>query len=490
MTDFLIAGAGPAGLTAALEILDRKLGRPVILEESARIGGISCTVDHNGNHLDIGGHRFFSKSERVRRFWERIMPHTPTPSHPDREMLTRHRVSRIYFLRHFLDYPLSLSWATLRSLGFRRILRIGAGYLKACISPLPESSLENFYINRFGRPLYRMFFEEYTEKVWGLHPSKLGADWGAQRVKGISVGAVIRDMIARISGGRKSTETSLIESFDYPRLGPGQLWEAVADEIVKAGGRIILNTKVTEVNVADGRVSSVTAIDDKGNSHTYPCSAFFSSMPLNDLTASLHGINVPGDVAATAANLPFRDFLTVGLLVDRLAISAKDGSLIPDNWIYIQDHGVKLGRLQVFNNWSPYMVADPEHSVWLGLEYFCKEGDELWNMEDTRLAKMGADELTRIGIITSDTVTDFTVVRMKKAYPSYYGSYTQLPDLREFLLSIPNLYCIGRNGQHRYNNMDHSMLTAMLAVDALAGEADSRKIWEVNSEGEYHEEKN
>lgn len=511
----IIIGAGPAGLTAALAMLDRGDGsRPVVLEATDTIGGISRTVVHGGNRIDIGGHRFFSKSQEVNDIWQRMMPLQgapalddrligaspidldpagPDPDAADRVMLDRRRVSRIYYRRSFFDYPVSLSMATLRGLGLGNTLRAGLGYLKSRVAPLPETSLENFYVNRFGRPLYGMFFEDYTTKVWGVHPSQLGADWGSQRVKGLSVTAILRDVALRalhIKDAKK--ETSLIERFRYPKLGPGQLWETMAADVTARGAQVVMNAPVVEVRVGpDRRVQSVTTADGQMR----PCTSVFSSMPIKDLVAALRGVDVPADVARAAAELPYRDFITVGLLVPELKIRnrtrlATFAGRVPDTWIYIQEPDVRAGRLQVFNNWSPYMVADYRSTTWIGLEYFCFEGDELWSMPDSALASMAAAEMVKIGILDpAAPVLDSTVIRMPKAYPAYYGSYAQLPAVREFLDSIGGLYCIGRNGQHRYNNMDHSMLTALEAVRCAASGSPSRAaVWNVNTEKDYHEQ--
>lgn len=519
----VIAGAGPAGLTAAYELLSRGIAGDVTVHEaSGELGGISRTVRHNGNRIDIGGHRFFSKSARVTDWWLRLMPiqsapalderllgermstgsgnmAAPTaadadPERTDRVMLVRRRVSRIYYLRRFFDYPISLSMATLRGMGLRRTLGAGAGYVAACLRRRPEKSLEDFYINRFGRPLYRMFFEGYTEKVWGLPPSRLGADWGSQRVKGLSITAILKDLAARSLGVRRKVETSLIEEFLYPKFGPGQLWETAGAEIEKAGGRIALNSTVEEVHVRDGRVDSVTVRRPDGTTATEKCDCFISSMPLKDLIAALRGTEIPEEVRRTGAELPYRDFLTVGLLVDRLALTNRTrlrtyAERIPDTWIYVQERDVRLGRVQVFNNWSPYMPADFTGKIWLGLEYFCFEGDELWSLPDSDMTALAIEELRKTGIIGADTqVSDSVCIRVKKAYPAYHGSYYRLDAVRRFLDSIPNLYCVGRNGQHRYNNMDHSMLTAMETADAIAaGSTDKSAIWNVNTESDYHE---
>lgn len=524
----IIAGAGPAGLTAAKELVDRSDIHPVVFEASDEIGGISKTVKHGGNRIDIGGHRFFSKSDRVMQWWTSVMPLQSAaaldeillgermgegiinstkkdaieadPEKTDRVMLGRRRVSRIYYLRRFFDYPISLSWQTISNMGLGRTFSAGIGYLGAMIKKRPENSLEDFYINRFGKKLYTMFFEDYTEKVWGLHPSKLGADWGSQRVKGLSITAILKDIITKQFGKRDASkvETSLIEEFIYPKLGPGQLWETVASDMVQAGGDLEMLTSVTEVNVENSRVVSVTVQNNKtGEKHIRSCDYFISSMPLKELIDALRGIEIPADVKKAAEELPYRDFMTVGLLVDKLKIKNETKlktylDRVPDTWIYVQERDVKLGRIQIFNNWSPYMVSDFKNKMWIGLEYFCFEGDEMWQMPDKEFIDLAIKELIHIGIIESAAdVEDSVRIRIKKAYPAYHGSYYQLDKIKDFLNGIENLYCVGRNGQHRYNNMDHSMLTAMETVDhILAGDTkDKTAIWNVNTETEYHENK-
>ena len=513
----IIAGAGPAGLTAAIEFQKGTDIQPIVLEATDQIGGISQTVQYHGNRMDIGGHRFFSKSERVMKWWTELMPvqgknskddillglndkplekDGPDPEKTDKVILIRHRVSRIFFLRKFFDYPISMKKETFLNMGFIRMMRAGFGYLWSCVHKLPEDSLENFYINRFGRPLYELFFEGYTEKVWGVHPSKLGADWGSQRVKGLSVRAVLKDMFKKAFGKKddKTVETSLIEQFIYPKLGPGQLWEMAAEQVIANGGKVLKQHEVTGVHVEGHKVTSVTVKTDAGL-RTLPCDYFLSTMPIKDLIAAIDGIEVPDKVKEIAATLPYRDFITVGLCVKKLKISNETPiktylNRVPDTWIYIQERDVKIGRLQIFNNWSPYLVKDYENSVWIGLEYFCTEGDAMWQMDKESFIAMAIDELVKIDIIDREDVLDATQVKIKKAYPAYFGSYYQLDEVKVFLDTIENLYCLGRNGQHRYNNMDHSMLTAMECVDAIqSGTTDKQAIWNVNTETAYHETK-
>ncbi len=515
----LIIGAGPAGLTAAYQLLKETDILPVIIEESDFIGGISRTVVHNGNRMDIGGHRFFSKDDRIMKLWQELMPlqgkpafddkilkrekkyneNGPDPEKEDRVMLVRTRVSRIYFLKKFFDYPISMSAQTIKNMGFVNTMKAGFGYVWSAIFKKKETSLRNFYINRFGLPLYKMFFEDYTEKVWGINPSEISADWGAQRVKGLSLSKAIWNIIKKpfISKKKgieqKNVETSLIEEFIYPKKGPGQLWETLADDIRAMGGIIRLETIAKSVHIEGNIVKSVT-VDHNGTEDTIPCDYLISSMPIKDLVNSLDS-KVPEDVKKIAGNLPYRDFITVGLLVDKLKIRNETNTktlnnIVPDCWIYIQDRSVRLGRLQIFNNWSPYMVKDPEHTVWIGLEYFCNEGDEMWHTPSEKFIEYAKNELDSIQVIDKNDVIDSVCVKVKKAYPAYFGTYAEFGKVREYLDTFDNLYCVGRNGQHRYNNMDHSMLTAIEAVSIIkSGSKNKESLWNVNTEKEYHEKK-
>ena len=516
----LVIGAGPAGLTAAYELLKATDIRPVVQEATDAIGGISRTILYKGNRMDIGGHRFFSKSDTIMQWWNSVMPtqgspskddlllsnnskplqeNGPDPETADRVMLYRDRVSRIFFLRKFFDYPISLKPSTFANMGLWRTVKAGAGYIYSQLFKREEKSLEDFYINRFGKPLYSLFFEAYTEKVWGVHPSKLGADWGSQRVKGLSVYAILKDALTKPfltdDVAQKRVETSLIEQFIYPKLGPGQLWEIVADDIRKMGGEVNTGHNVTRINVENGRVTSVESKLADGTTTVTPCDYLLSTMPIKDLVAAISGIEVPSEVQRIATELPYRDFITVGLLLDKMKINNKTkiktyADRVPDTWIYVQERDVKVGRLQIFNNWSPYLVKDYENTMFIGLEYFCNEGDELWQMSDDKFIAMAIDELVKIDIIERDAVLDSTRVKIKKAYPAYFGSYYELDTVKSFLDSIENLYCLGRNGQHRYNNMDHSMMTAMVAVDNIrSGKKEKKAIWDVNTETEYHEKR-
>ena len=517
MKKVIIIGAGPAGITAANELQKSNKDYEItILEESDYIGGISRTVSHNGNHMDIGGHRFFSKDKRVMDWWFDIMPlqgkdsfddiklnrkkslskKGPDPEKEDKVMLIRQRISRIYYKHKFFDYPVSLKWDTIKNMGFITTIRAGFSYIKSCLHKLKDTSLENFYINRFGKVLYSMFFEGYTEKLWGRHPKDISADWGAQRVKGLSITAVLKDIFCKLIPGKKNknVETSLIEEFYYPKYGPGQLWETAADKAVKNGAVLMKDSKVTKVHTSNGKIDYITYTDKTGE-HILDADIVISSMPLKDLVEGMN--DVPDEIGKIASGLPYRDFVTVGLEIDRLNLINKTtiptlGDIVPDCWIYVQDTGVKLGRIQIFNNWSPYLVKDPEHKVWIGLEYFCLEGDDFWNMSDEECITYATDELIKMGVISKDAkITSSHRERVKKAYPAYFDTYDDIDKLISWLNQYPNLYCIGRNGQHRYNNMDHSMVTAFEAVNNINNNITSKdNIWSVNTEQSYHEEKN
>lgn len=527
----IIAGAGPAGLTAAYELLQRTDILPQIYEKSGDIGGISKTVNYKGNRIDIGGHRFFSKSDRVMDWWLHILPLEDTheeqvriqyqnktrlvdthqfdragDNRQDKIMLVRGRLSRIYFLKQFFSYPVTLSVQTIKGLGLWRTTKIFFSYMAAQISPRKEErSLEDFFINRFGKELYRTFFKDYTEKVWGIACSEISADWGAQRIKGLSIIKAVKHALRqqvnkKQKGGvpegisQKETETSLIERFLYPKYGPGQMWEEVARLVQDKGGKLHLQHEITGIITEDNRVTAVKVKNVvTGTESEEPCDYFFSTMPMKQLLTHLEPA-APQYIRDIASGLLYRDFITVGLLMKKLKIRddktrpESATNTVKDNWIYIQEREVKVGRLQIFNNWSPFMVADPDH-VWIGMEYFCNEGDPLWTMEDEALKTFAIAELDQIGIIRKEDVLDSTVLRMEKAYPAYFGTYNRFDELKTYTDTFENLFLIGRNGMHKYNNSDHSMLTAMTAVDNIvAGRKDKKNLWEINTEMEYHEE--
>lgn len=514
----IIIGAGPAGLTAALELLKRSDIKPVVYEASDVIGGISKTIDYKGNRIDIGGHRFFSKSPRVVQWWLDILPlqggveagevldegclppstdaEGPDPARTDRVMLVRERRSRILYSGQLFDYPIAMSLDTISKLGLPRLAAIMGSYLKARAFPIRDQrSLEDFFVNRFGRVLYRTFFKEYTEKLWGVPCDQISSEWGAQRIKGLSITKAMLDMCRRmlpLGASKAATETSLIRRFMYPKFGPGQMWSEVARAVQEAGGEIHLGHEVAGLTHDCSRITGVLVKDPTSGRLTQVAGDyFFSTMPIKDLVAGF-GSSPSQEVRRIAQGLVYRDFITVGLLLKRLRVGAQTrtsgpNGLIPDCWLYIQEPCVNVGRMQVFNNWSPYMVKD-QATPWVGLEYFCNEGDPLWSRDDRDLAAMAVEEMMKIGFISREDVLDSTVIRMPKAYPAYMGTYAGLGTIRDYTDRFENLFLIGRNGMHRYNNMDHSMLSAMVAVDNILAAVKSKdNIWSVNTEVEYHE---
>ncbi len=515
----IIIGAGPAGLTAAWRLLKETDYHPIVLESDSAVGGLSRTLVRNGRRIDIGGHRFFSKNEEASNFWTTLLPVQgapawddkltsapktyapggPDPEREDRVMLIRRRVSRILYRRKFFDYPISLRLSTIWNLGIARTVHAGFGFLRAAMRKRPERTLKDFMINRFGEPLYRMFFERYTEKVWGRNPDSISADWGAQRIRGLSLMKAAAGFLHSLSpwgrGRSRDVETSLIGEFLYPKKGPGQLWETLADEIRQAGGEILLNADVRRVVVEDGRIRAVVVRQGDAELE-FPGDVFLSSAPVKDLIErTTPECIVPDEVRRVAKGLPYRDFIVAGVLANELRIRNRTNlktpnDLIPDCWIYVQETDMKLCRLQIFNNWSPYMAPNDRDKVWLGLEYFCTEGDELWTMPERDFLDFAVGELEKAGILDRTSVSDAVRIRVKKAYPAYFGTYQDFGVVRDWLNGLGNLYCIGRNGQHRYNNMDHSMLTAMEAVRLIReGKAPDASLWSVNADGEYHEER-
>ena len=518
----VIAGAGPAGLTAALELLRRSDITPIVFEADSQVGGISKTVNYRGNRMDLGGHRFFSKSDWVMRWWQEILPVAAGQSDageilrlnyqgqsrdlvpelsgaasPDAVMLVRQRLSRIFYRRRYFDYPLKLNAATVMNMGLLETLRIGVSYSRAHLARRsPEVSLEDFFINRFGDRLYRTFFKDYTEKVWGVRCQEISSEWGAQRIKGLSITkAIVHAVTGRLRSAadtaQRRTETSLIERFLYPKFGPGQMWEEAARRIAMRGGDIHLGHRVVGIEHNASEVTAVSVRDNAtGSVRRVPCDFFVSTIPIRQLTAMLQPDDP--DVVRIADRLPYRDFMTAGLLVKRMKSNGSSrttaNGMPPDNWIYIQEPDVKIGRLQVFNNWSPALVSNPD-TIWLGLEYFCREGDDLWSMDSGRFLDFAAQELEKIQMIDRRDVLDGTVIRVPKAYPAYFGEYSEFGRIRAYLDRFSNLYPVGRNGMHRYNNQDHSMLAANGAVNAIIDRGRGKsEIWQINAEDSYHEE--
>ena len=515
----IIVGAGPAGLTAAIELQRHSAIKPIVIEAGTQAGGLSRTICYKGNRMDIGGHRFFSKSDRVMQWWLDLMPveagatrdgelryqgqqrslpigGSANPATDDLVMLVRQRKSRIYFMRRFFDYPIRLTPDTLQKMGPLHTLKAGVSYMCSALPPRrDERTLEDFLINRFGRELYETFFRSYTEKVWGVPCTEISAEWGAQRIKGLSLRGVVTHFLAKAFNGntrndiaQKQTQTSLIEKFLYPKLGPGQLWEHAADLVCRDGGEIHYGIQIDRICADMGRVVSVEGVDAAGRRVSFAGDYFFSTMPVRELIRALSS-PVPSEVREVSEGLVYRDFITVGLLVSRLKLTEPDGSLLKDNWIYVQEPDVLVGRLQIFNNWSPWLVGD-EEKIWIGLEYFCNDTDAIWKLSDEKMTRLAASEIAKIGIINPEDVEDAHVVRVPKTYPAYFGTYDRFDVIRKYVDQFENLYLIGRNGMHKYNNQDHSMLTAMTAVENIVnGISTKDNIWAINTEMDYHEEK-
>lgn len=516
METAIIIGAGPAGLTAAYELLSKTNIRPILIETESQVGGLSKTVNYKGNRIDIGGHRFFSKSAKALNWWLDFLPlEASTASGPFRiqyhrqstelntdeshkgtgenVMMVRPRKSRIYYRRKFFDYPLQMNTRTISNLGLPKMAKILSSYTRSKLFPIrPEDNLAEFFINRFGRELYETFFRDYTQKVWGVPCENIPSDWGRQRVKNLDIAGLIRHALRSfLTGGRpgdRQDYTSLIEQFLYPKYGPGQMWEVVAGEIEQLGGKIYFNTSVTGLRGDGG--DRLVALDllhhSDGKVSTIEGDYFISTMPVRELVGGITGIPLPASVREIAGQLEYRDFIIVGILTSGLSPENTSDSL-DDNWLYIQDNQVMAGRVQLFHNWSSYLVKDPAKS-WIGVEYFCHQRDNFWQSDDEVIKETAIREMEMIGILQKEQVLDAVVVKVPKAYPSYYGAYSRMGEVREALDKIENLYLIGRNGMHRYNNTDHSMLTAMEAVgNIVSGRKDKSNIWDINVGDEYHE---
>ncbi len=470
MSNAIVIGAGPAGLTAAYEFAKLGIGSTII-EADKQVGGLSRTVNYRGYRFDIGGHRFFTKVPLINELWHEIL---------GEDFMLRPRLSRIHYRGHFYDYPLKATNA-LSGLGPIEAFLVGLSFTKAKLFPhTEETNLEQWVANRFGRRLYEIFFKTYTEKVWGIPCTEISADWAAQRIKNLSLPEAIRNAIM---GASKSKDgeiiTTLIEQFNYPRFGPGMMWERCEELLRAQGNETVRGIKVDQIRHHNGRVECVKARTSEGEAIEFGGDQFISTMPLRSLIRALSPAP-PDEVIAAADTLRYRDYLTVVLI-------AKREKVFPDNWIYIHSPEVKMGRIQNYKNWSPHMVPDPARTS-LGLEYFVWDKDEEWNWSTDRLVELGINECAQLRMLEPDEVEDGTVVRMKKAYPVYDQNYQEsLATIRNYLDTIGNLQTVGRNGLHRYNNQDHSMLTAVYAARNVVGE--KHDVWAVNTEMEYHEEK-
>jgi len=466
MQKVVVMGGGPAGLSAGY-VLAKKGYQVTVIEKERQVGGISKTVEEKGYRFDLGGHRFFTKISEVEQLWNEIL---------EEDFLLRPRLSRIYYRGKFFDYPIK-PFNALAGLGLYEAVLIMASYLKVKIKPIePVVSFEDWVVNRFGRRLFKHFFKSYTEKVWGMSTTELKAEWAAQRIQGLSlVSAVLNALLKQV---RRNKIKTLIEEFHYPRLGPGQMYESMARAIEQSGGTVLLNARVTGIKMEERKIVSVRYQDNTGMDTELEADNFISSLPLRDLFNLLTPIDEQ-EVVQAGNLLKYRDFLSVNLALNK-------EFLFPDNWIYVHSPEVNLGRIQNFKQWSPAMVPEKGSSS-LGLEYFCNEGDELWSAKDEDLIKMAVEEISRLGLIKSDLVKWGTVIRVPKAYPVYDDDYQKaMPIIMPFLNSLENLQSIGRNGLHRYNNMDHSILTGLLAAKNIEGA--NFDLWQVNTEEEYHEE--
>jgi protoporphyrinogen oxidase len=466
----VIIGAGPAGLTAASKLAENGHTVTVLEKDSEYVGGISRTAQYKGFHFDIGGHRFFSKSKEVTDWWKNRMPD---------DFIRRKRLSRIFYRGKFFNYPLKAMNA-LFGLGIWTSTLCMLSYIKARISPIrPEKSLADWVSNRFGVRLFNIFFKTYTEKVWGRSCNELSADWAAQRIKGLSLTkAIITALFPQRGHGKKVVKT-LIDEFDYPRFGPGMMWEKTRDDIQNLGQKVEMAHEAIRIHHDGNRITSVTSRNSDGTEHNHTAHNFISSMPLRECVLSMQP-SLPEQVTNAAKALEYRDFLTIALVINKT-------DLFPDNWIYVHDPSVKLGRIQNFNNWSPFMVPDSSQTC-LGLEYFCFEGDELWTMPDDQLIELGKTEIDRLGLVKKSDIIDGTVVRMPKAYPVYSPGYLDnVKFIQDALRKFQNFQVIGRNGMHKYNNQDHSMMTAMLAAQNIIESNARYDVWNVNTDAEYHE---
>jgi protoporphyrinogen oxidase len=490
----IIIGAGPAGLTAAYEFATKTDIVPIIIEKDGVVGGIAKTIDFKGNKSDIGPHRFFSKVDYVENLWKTILPfETEGNKKEEKIMLLRDRKTRIYFLKKLFDYPISLNAGTLMNLGLVRVVRIFFSYLKVAFWPIrDEKNLEDFYINRFGRELYETFFKSYTKKVWGRECSLINKDWGAQRVKGLSIRKAIADFFVKKFLPKKRDksrqETSLVENFHYPKHGSSQIWDSMAETIKSKGGEIRFNSDVIFLNNKDGHVESVKIKNNTtGESEEIAGDYFLSSMPIKDLVGRMDGIDK--EAKEVGANLEYRDMVLAILLYDKINLREKNGGTIKDNWLYLQDAEMVTGRMQICNNMSPFLLKDQE-KILISLEYLCNEGDDFWNKSEEEVLKLSLEEMEKSQIAEKKDYLEGKCVKVEKTYPAYFGSYEKFDKVIDYFNSIENLFLIGRNGMHKYNNMDHSMLTAVTAVrNIVNGIKDKSNIWAVNTEDDYHEKK-
>lgn len=510
--NIIIIGAGPAGLSAALNILrtDTNVNLTVI-EQEKEIGGLSRTIFNKENGTDIGPHRFFTKNQDVWNLWTEflspqgypakddilsnreftIVKSGANPEKEDNVFLKRKRFSRIYYQNNFFDYPLKIQ--SIFNLGLKTTFLIGISYIKSCFFKKKEQNLEAFMINRFGKTLYELFFEDYTQKVWGVHPKDLSDKWGSQRIKGISLFHVLWDLLLQLLHLKKQKEVSLIDEYYYPKLGCSQMWHLMAEEINKLGGKIILNHTVTRLTQTNDCISSITILDNQSQKEQIlDCDTLISSMPVRELLTGMN--DVPSDIQNLAKNLQYRDFILVNYRIKKLNLKNNTSfptidNMAPDSWIYLQDKHIKAGRLDIVNNFSPYLIKNFPNEAIINLEYFCNEADDFYQKSDSEIIDFATEELKKLKAVTKEDILTTNVVRIKKAYPSYCGSYEHFDKIKNYINSIKNLYCIGRNGQHKYNNMDHSISDGIEIAKILKNNLDKSILWDFNTEDDYQEEK-
>ena len=508
----IIIGAGPAGLSCAYNMNEENFV-PVLVEADNCVGGLAKTFFENNNGTDIGPHRFFTKNDRVMNLWKELLPiqgapacddilvnrtvtvepDGPNPENQDKVFLKRKRFSRIYYSKHFLDYPLKLKPSNIFAMGLTKTFLAGMSYIKSCFYKVPETNLESFMINRFGRVLYELFFEGYTQKVWGVHPSKISKEWGMQRIKGISLIKVLSDAFFKLFSIKHKKEVSLVDEYFYPKLGSQQLWEEFGNKIKENGGEILLNSEVIGINKDGNKIVSVKVQNKKtGDISEIFGDIFISSMPIQSLLTEMN--DVPEDICEIAKSLSYRDFVLVNFVTNKINLKNNTNvptvnNIAPDSWIYLQDNGVKAGRLDIMNNFSPYIIRDYKKDVVINLEYFCNENDEFWDDKDENIINFAISELEKLNVTNNENIQTAKVIRIKKAYPSYFGSYDKFDKIKEYLNSLDNLYCIGRNGQHKYNNMDHSILSGIVAAEVIEKNEDKNILWDINTDSEYQETK-
>ena len=510
----VIIGGGPAGLSSAYSLLKYTNDiKPVIIEENDCVGGLSRTLIHNNNGIDIGPHRFFTRNNEVFQLWneflniqdcpaidDKLLNRFPksengkiNPEIQDNVFLKRKRFSRIYYNKHFIDYPIKINLAIFKALGLKKTVLAGLSYIKSCLKKQKEINLESFMINRFGKVLYQLFFENYTEKVWGVHPNSISKEWGEQRIKKISVFKVLKDTLLTFLKINFKKETSLIDEYYYPKFGSSQIYNLMAEKIKEMGGEIILNTKVVKIHRNGNEISYVEYIDNQTNEvKILKGDLYISSMPVKDLITNMN--EVPAEIKDIADNLPYRDFILVNFILNNINLKNNTkhptiNNIAPDSWIYLQDTGIKAGRLDIMNNFSPYIINNFKEDTIVSLEYFCNENDEFWNKSDNEIINFAAKELVSSDIANISYIKDIKCFRIKKAYPAYFGSYSEFNKIQDYINKTENLYCIGRNGQHKYNNMDHSVLSGIVAAKIIINNIDKNSLWDVNTDNNYQETK-